>query len=221
MLAATCGALVTVVCLTLACSPRKSEPAAEAAVPMTWGGHLTSVVSVKEVMRDLIDPLADNIFNAVGADFTAKGLWEWTPRSDEDWAKVRVGAVAMAEASYLLKIPRSIEPAGWERIKRDQESGELPPPDVLNLISKNPVLWQAKIEALRNVGREVLEIVETRDASALPAAAEDLDTACEGCHTEFWYPNEKEFLRKVRQLEAARKHAPEIIGGYSGEPRKR
>ena len=69
-----------------------------------------------------------------------------------------MGAVAMAEASYLLKVPRAIEPAGWEQIKRDHESGELAPPEVLALITRDPVLWQAKIEVLRNVGREVLEI---------------------------------------------------------------
>ena len=195
-----CGALVATLCVTFACSSSKSAPAAPASPALaTWGGDLTPVVSVKEVMRDLIDPLADNIFDAVGTEVTSKGTREWSPRTDEEWAKVRVGAVAMAEASYLLKVPRPIEPAGWEQIKRDPESGELAPPQVLALINKDPVLWQAKIEVLRNVGREVLEIVDRKDAQALNGAAEDLDSACEGCHLEFWYPSQRELMRKLRE----------------------
>jgi hypothetical protein len=204
---ATGGTLLAAACLTLACSSVNSERTAPPPVPHTWGGDLTPVVSVKEVMRDLIDPLANNIFNAVGTEFTTEGMREWEPRTDEDWAKVRVGAVSMAEASYLLKIPRPIEPAGWEQITRDPESDELPPPDVLALINKDPVLWQAKIEALRNAGRAVLDIVDKKDAKALGDAAENLDAACEGCHLEFWYPNQKERMRKLRALELAREQA--------------
>ena len=198
-----CVSLLAAGCLVLACSSPKSKTT-EAAPPepKTWGGELTAVVSVKEVMRDLIDPLSDNIFDAVGSEVTAKGVRDWEPRTDEEWAKVRIGAVTMAEASHLLKLPRPIEPAGWENIKRDTESDALPPPAVLALIEKDPVLWQAKIEALRNVGRELLQIVEKKDSKALFSAAEDLDLACEGCHIEFWYPGQKELMRKLRERDA-------------------
>ena len=52
-------------------------------------------------MTDLIDPASDNIFNAVGTVINAKGTVETEPKTDEDWAKVRIGAVTLARASIF------------------------------------------------------------------------------------------------------------------------
>src|SRR4051794_16716696 len=48
--------------LTSNCSSQKAPPAASR--PELWG-DLKPVVSVKELMRDMLDPIADNIFQAV------------------------------------------------------------------------------------------------------------------------------------------------------------
>lgn len=166
--------------------------------PAYWGGDLTSVVSVKELMRDMIDPLADNIFLAVGTMVNDKGIQDWEPRTDEEWDKVRIGAVAMAEASYLLKVPREFAPPGDNNNSEGDDAPELSPAQIMEKLKRDPVLWQAKVEALRNVGREVLEIVGKRDVQALWAAGEDLDSACETCHLEFWYPGQRMLMKKLR-----------------------
>src|SRR5437667_11980027 len=70
------------------------------------------IVSVKELMENIIDPIADNVFDAVGSDVTAKGIVETKPTTDEDWAKVKIGAVTLAEGTNLLKIPRRVAPPG-------------------------------------------------------------------------------------------------------------
>src|SRR5687768_292071 len=103
--------------LAATCSPAKpAAPPADAPIseipptgPM-WG-NMSPVVSVKELMRDLLDPLADNIFDAVSITVDKNGTVEKAPKTDEDWNTIRIGAVAMAEASYLLKIPRPMAPA--------------------------------------------------------------------------------------------------------------
>src|SRR5207253_10352006 len=86
------------------CSSPKSvalpAPAAPTRTPMK------AVVSVKELMRYTIDPLADNIFDVVTNSATKKGVIETFPKTDEDWEKVAIGAVTLAEGIYLLKIPR-------------------------------------------------------------------------------------------------------------------
>lgn len=196
---AACTVLGAAMAMTVACAP--SSPPAPPPAPQFWGGDLTPVVSVKELMRDLIDPLSDNIFNAVGTTVSAAGVQDWAPKTDEDWARVRAGAVTMAEASYLLKVPRPLAPAGDENNSKGPDAPEISPTDIRAKIERDPVLWQAKIEALRNVGRAVLEIVEKRDVAALGDAGEDLDNACEGCHLEFWYPGQKELFRKMRERE--------------------
>src|SRR5690242_6222117 len=64
-----------------------------------WG-DLKPVVSVKELMDDMIDPIADNIFNAVSIKQTAAGTVEKVPKTDEDWEKIRIGGVTLAEGVY-------------------------------------------------------------------------------------------------------------------------
>ncbi len=185
----------------LACAPPAPSPADAPPAMATWGGDLTPVVSVKELMRDVIDPMSDFIFLSVGTVVSREGIREWKPTTEEEWAKVRQGAVAMAEVSYLLKVPRLLAPEGDLNESEGPDAPEISPAEIKAKIERDPVLWQAKIEALRNVGRAVMEIVERRDAGALEQANEDLDRACESCHMEFWYPGQKELFRKMRDRE--------------------
>jgi len=190
--------LASLLVSALACGPSAPPPSA---APTTWGGEVTPIVSVKELMRDVIDPLSDNIFLSMGIEVTKDSVREWAPRTDEDWAKVRTGAVAMMEVSHLLKVPRLLAPKGDENNSTGPDAPELSPAAIRGKIEKDPVLWQAKIEALRNVGREAWDIVERKDAAALTDTIEHLDEACESCHLEFWYPGQLERSRKLRELD--------------------
>ena len=159
---------------------------------------MTPVVSVKELMRDLLDPLSDNIFDSVKTVVTDKGTVDIVPTTDEDWAKIRIGAVAMAEASYLLKIPRPFAPPGDLNNSTGPEAVELSPAQITAKVEADPVEWNARVETLRNVGRQVLEIVKKKDVQALWDAGQNLDDACENCHRAYWYPKEDaEFYRKL------------------------
>ena len=165
-------------------------------------GDMKPVVSVKELMHDMIDPASDFVFDAVGTIIINNHREEIQPRTDADWDRIRFGAVTMAEGVYLLKIPRPFTPPGDENNSTGPEPEELSPAQIMAKLKADPVLWNAKIEALRNVGLEVLEIVKKRDAKLLWDAAEDLDQACEGCHIEYWYPGDKALLKKLdRRLE--------------------
>jgi hypothetical protein len=148
-------------------------------------------------MRDLIDPLADNIFDAVKVETTKKGTVEQLPKTDDDWAKIRIGATALAEGIYLLKVPRPFAPPGDENNSTGPDPSELSPAQIKAKLEADPVLWNAKIEALRNVALEVLEIVKTRKTEELWEAGDNLDQACESCHLQYWYPGDKELLERI------------------------
>src|SRR5436190_6258314 len=151
--------------LTAACNASQpaSTPAARPAAPAPhaelWG-DLKPVVSVKELMHDMIDPASDFIFDAVSSVQTKKGIVETFPKTDADWDKVRFGAVALAEGVYLLKIQRPFAPPGDNNNSEGPEPLEISPAQIKAKLEKDPVLWDAKIEALRNVGLEVLEVVK-------------------------------------------------------------
>ena len=197
-----CVVLCVLGLTTSTCSSSSTPASGGAAVsaPMPAGplwGDMTPVVSVKELMRDMIDPLSDNIFHSVRILVSDAGIVETAPKTDEDWDKIRIGAVTLAEGAYLLKIPRPFAPPGDENNSSGPDAPELSPAQITAKVEHDPVLWNAKIEVLRNVAREVLEIVKRRDAEALWGAGEDLDGACEGCHLEYWYPGQKELMKKI------------------------
>jgi hypothetical protein len=193
---ATCFGLLFLGVLTSACSSSRPTPAPPPASAL-WG-ELKPVVSVKELMHDMIDPLADNIFDAVGTEMSAKGTIEREPKTDEDWERIRIGAVSIAEGASLLKIPRPFAPPGDQNNSTGPEAVELSPAQIKAKLEADPVEWNARIEALRNVGLEVLDIVKRKDVKELWDAGYNLDEACENCHKSYWYPGENaEFYQRL------------------------
>jgi hypothetical protein len=177
-----------------------TDPAAPQFPAVTLWGDMKPVVSVKELMKYMIDPIADNIFDAVGSVVTKNGIQEREPKTDEDWDKIQTGAVSIAEAAYLLKVPREFTPAGDHNNSEGPEAVELSPEAIKAKVLKDPVEWNARIETMRNAGLAVMEIVKKRDKAALWDASENLDTACENCHRSYWYPGENaEFYSKLRK----------------------
>jgi hypothetical protein len=198
--ARSCVTLATAGLAATACSSPK-PPATPAHPPELWG-DLKPVVSVKELMRDMLDPASDYIFDAVKTVVTKNGTEDVLPKTDADWERIRFGAVTLAEGVYLLKIPRPFAPPGDENNSTGPDPEELSPSQIKAKLEADPVLWNAKIEALRNVGLEVLEIVKNKKAEDLWQASDDLDDACETCHVAYWYPGEGKLFKKLdRRLE--------------------
>ena len=206
-----------------ACSPSKAPAVASApaAAPALWG-EMKPVVSVKELMRYMLDPASDYIFDAVKIVTTKSGTVERLPKTEEDWEKLRIGAVTLAEGVYLLKIHRPFTPPGVQNNSIGPDATELSPEQITAKVEADPVLWNAKIEALRNVGLEVLEIVKKKNTAELWEASYNLDQACESCHMQYWYPGDKALLEKVdRQL--SKLYGTPILSGappLSGPPPK-
>jgi hypothetical protein len=197
-------AACTVACMaaTLAFCSSKPSPAPPAisttlvnTAPLL--GDMKPLVSVKELMKYMIDPASDYIFDSVKTLVRPDGsVVEIAPKTDEDWEKLRIGAVTLAEGVYLLKVQRPLTPAGDVNNSVGPDATELSPTQIAAKISKDPVEWNARIEALRNVGLEVLDIVAKKNTKELWDASENLDVACEQCHVSYWYPKEdKEFYR--------------------------
>lgn len=191
------GVLLLLGSLTWSQCSSAPQPAPQPAEPALLGAmNMTSVVSIRELMSGMIDPIADNIFDAVRWETTPKGLVEFKPTTDADWEKIRVGAVTIAEGIYLLKVPREPTPPGDVNNSTGPNPPELSPTQIKEKIAKDPVLWDAKIQAMRNAALAVLEIVKKKDTDALFEAGGNLDTACEGCHLEYWYPGDRKAVEE-------------------------
>jgi cytochrome c556 len=196
-----------------ACSSSKSAVPVQTTStsrPASLWGDVSPVVSVKELMKYMIDPVADNIFNAVGSRVTKQGTVDVEPKTEEDWDKIRVGAISLAECAALLKIRRPFTPPGDENNSAGPNAVELSPAQITAKVERDPVEWNARIEALRNVALEALDVVTRKDVAELWDVGENLDKACEACHRSYWYPGEgAEFYGKLRRrLEELREQQP-------------
>ncbi|PWT85206.1 MAG: hypothetical protein C5B57_03400, partial [Blastocatellia bacterium] len=177
------------------CSSKPAAPSPE----------LKPLVSIKELMENIIDPIADNIFDAVGVDVTAQGTVETKPVTDEDWAKVRQGAVTLAEGTNLLKMPRRVAPPGDKNNSNGANAPELSPEQIQVKIDQDRALWSRHADELRDQALAILDIIKAKDADALFDAGSRLDKACENCHLEYWYPGDK---KAVLEDEAKRATVP-------------
>ena len=195
-----CAVLLSALVVTGCSRPQQAPPPPAPSASALWG-DMKPLVSVKELMEYTIDPLSDGIFDAVGTDADEKHVVDAKPVTDADWKKVQAGAVSLGEAIYLLKIPRPFTQPGDENVSQGPNPPEMSPAQIKAKLESDPVLWNAKIEAVRNVTLEVLDIVKKKDSQALFAAGGDLDQACEGCHLQYWYPGEDK-RREQRRLGA-------------------
>ena len=181
-----------------ACSSSKSASPSAAPQATALLGDIRPVVSIKELMRDMIDPASDYIFDSASTVIGPQGIVERVPRTDEDWDKLRIGAVTLAEGVSLLKVRRPVTPPGDDGASSDPDATELTSAQITARLAADPVEWNARIEALRNVGLEVLDLVKRKDTTELLDASENLDAACENCHRSYWYPRENaEFYQKL------------------------
>ena len=172
------------------------------ASPSASQPELKPVVSIKELMENIIDPIADNVFDAVATDLTEKGVTEIKPQNDEDWAKVRIGAVTLAEGTNLLKLPRPVAPQGDKNNSSGVNAPELSPEQIQAKIDGDRALWNKHADELRDEALRILEIVKKKDTDALFSAGSRLDKVCENCHLEYWYPGDKKAVLEDEQKRA-------------------
>ena len=190
-------AMVVVVAGAIAVSGCSAKP--EATQP-PQAPVFMPVLSVKELMENIVDPQADYVFDAVGSDISPKGVVDIKPTTDEDWTRIQRGAYVLAESSNLLKMTRKMAPEGAANV--EPGGPELTPAQIEAKVKENPALWNSHADTLRTEALKVIEIVKARDAGKLLAAGSAIDQACEACHLDFWYPGDREAVLKDRSSTA-------------------
>jgi len=182
------GSLIFVVCAAVAvgsCQSKQPEPAAPAADQPPY----TTTATVKDIMLHIVDPAGDMVWDSVATVIDKGGIHETMPKTDEEWFKVRSGLIMLIEGSNLLMIPgRKVARPGE---KSDTPGVELEPSEMDELIAKDRKAWYDRAKALHDIAQGVLEVVDKKDAQKLFDVGEDIDRACENCHRQYWYPNEK------------------------------
>jgi hypothetical protein len=153
-------------------------------------------LSIKDLMKSIIDPSADTLWGAVGTVVDNEGIHEMFPKSDEEWQEPRRAAVRIIEGSNLLIMPgREAAPPGT---KSEAPGAELEPPEITVLINENRKSFDEFARALQGLGVEALGAIDAKDTSLLLEIGARIENVCEGCHQTFWYPPQDTGVRNNR-----------------------
>lgn len=175
--------------VSIAACQKPAQTTAAASAPTPPPPEYVPTATVKDLMLSVVDPNADVVWLAVTTVQSAKGTVETRPTNDEEWTKVRHGAIALTEAANLLMVPgRHVARPGE---KSETPGVELEPSEMEALISKDLGAWRKRAHGLHEAGLAALQAIDAKDADKLFEVGEQIERACEGCHSQYWYPNEK------------------------------
>jgi hypothetical protein len=169
-------------------TPQPKSEQAQAGEPASDQPEYMPTATIKDLMLSLVDPSADDVWLAVTTVVTAKGTEEKVPRTDEDWAIARRGAIRLTEAPNLLMMPgRHVARPGE---KSETPGIELEPEEMEALINKDRAAWIERAKALHDASLAALRAIDAKDAPKLFELGEQIENACESCHSQYWYPNQ-------------------------------
>jgi hypothetical protein len=109
-------------------------------------------------MQAIVDPAADVVWEAVGSVMTPAGTTEVAPQTDDEWAAVQNGALAIAESGNLLLLPsRAGGNEEWIRLARQ----------------------------LTDLGEKASKAAESKNATAVFDLGAEIYDVCTNCHRQF------------------------------------
>ena len=150
--------------------------------------------TIQEIMDAQVDPAADEIWNSVASIVTVGGIEEKQPRTDEEWEQLRLKAFLLIEGANLLAMPgRTVAHAG-AALDPEELAGD-PPAKIQANMEANRSAWVQLAQGLHDAGLKVMSAIQAKSPEGLIDAGEKLDTACENCHSTFWYPNQPPLLK--------------------------
>jgi hypothetical protein len=127
------------------------------------------VADVKAVMANIMEPAADEYWDAVGTVIDSEGEHAIEPQTVEDWDKVRYNAYTFTEAGNLLMMPT-----------RAQDNGE----------------WMRLTQAFIDAGQKAIRAAEARNKTAVFDTGAEVYDACTACHAAYALELQKANLRQ-------------------------
>ncbi len=148
--------------LLVACD-RPPPPAAGSGPPAAAvaAASYHPIVSVKELMNEVLEPAADAYWNAVGSTTDGKGTTEFAPKTDSAWILLRNHGTMIAEAGNLLMMERP---------------------------AKNAADWMGFSRTLITAGTRARDAAIAHDKTRVFDVGAEVYDACVNCHTKYMVP---------------------------------
>jgi hypothetical protein len=139
--------------------------------------------SIRSLMNTLIQPNADTLWRAVRYVVSEDGVQEdIEPTTDADWEQLRRSAVDLMAAGNALLLPGRVVATTPADAAYKYE-----PDEIRELLAASPGNWRFYIQQLQTTTQATLEAIENRSVDGLVDTGASINSACQGCHAEYWY----------------------------------
>jgi hypothetical protein len=125
--------------------------------PASSAAAYQPVVSLNEIMVNIVDPHSHEIWDAVGDPGK-------TPKTDEDWRNLRHAAITLAAGGNLTMMSGN---GPKDQVWRQQKD------------------WVRLSQAVSEAGLAAAQAVQNRSVVAVSTAGDQLLQACLNCHREY------------------------------------
>jgi Cytochrome C' len=157
--------------------------------PQSSVPDLLKTATIKDIMDSMVDPSGDFMFESVVEIADANGITHKAPQTDEEWEQVRHRALILLEAPNLLIMEGRKVARPGEKSKNPEV--ELQPEQIQELLDRDRAGFVRRARRLQDAAAMALKAIDAKDKDALFHSIENIDKACENCHLQYWYPNDK------------------------------
>jgi cytochrome c556 len=149
--------------------------------------------NLHELMKNVVAVQTQVIWDVGNNAQNDKGDPDPTKMKAADWAKVATAAGKVKDAAQTLaKADKVMAAAPGQKIDGEGGTpGAFGAREVQKAINANPRVFRAFATQLSGSMDELIAAARAKDAQKLFDVSGRLDQECEGCHTQFWYPDEK------------------------------
>ena len=171
--------------LATACSQGQDEPAAE-------------VQTFHEVMKDEVDKNADELWDIANKAIGDRAGIDPTKMTDARWDQLADKAEAVQRAALKIAMmdPLVVAKPGVKISDEDIPGGHSAA-QVQERFDKEPQKLRDMANGLAAHVGDLAAAARAHDAARAGALVDQLDPVCEGCHLEYWYPDQKALVEEI------------------------
>lgn len=156
------------------------------------------VDTVHGLMTARVDKYADTIWGIGNAALNDEAGIDPAKMQPEAWRDMASTATKMEEAARVLGALQPIRVVQKGEGIVDEGNPLAPTAArVQKQIDADPVLFAALARALERNARRLAIAARARDAATAGRLVNEMDAVCEGCHLQFWYPEDRKALEAI------------------------
>jgi hypothetical protein len=176
------------IALLAACSHKNEEQQQQAQAAPTF----------HDVMKEEVDKNADAVWDITNPAVGDKGGIDPAKMTDDMWKQLAEHATAVQEAAtQIASMDPIVDIRPGETIADAGGPGGHSAAEVQAEIDKNPQGLRDHASNLAATMRDLATAANAHDAAKAGPIIDSLDGVCEGCHLDYWYPDQKALVEKI------------------------